>query len=159
MPNARSVLPKKVKRVFRRRGSPSQVEKEFVAQFVQDQPAEITKSQTYTLARTMRRSPALVKQMIEQAKENFQSAAEHYVDVHKKAIDAALANGDPKSLHVAVQGAQWAMENLQAEGVSIVGKKTDGGSGAGKIMIGIQIGGIRQDEAKATVVEGETVGP
>lgn len=153
---ARSVLPKHRHQVFKRRGSVSPTEKQFVAQFVQDQPTAITPRQVTALASTMRRSKELVKRMIEEAKDNFQGAAKRYVEIHKEAIEAALANGDSKSLHVAVQGSQWAMENLSAEGVSIVGKKAEEGSGAGKILIGIQIGGIRKDEATATIVEGET---
>lgn len=154
---ARSVLPKHRPKVFKRRGPVSQTEKEFVAQFVQDQPTAITPAQITALSTTMRRSKEQIKTMIEQAKDNFQGAAEYYVDVHKRAVDAALENGDAKSLHVAVQGAQWAMENLSAEGVSILNKKQDSGPGAGKIMIGIQIGGIRQEEVKAGIIEGEKV--
>ena len=155
---ARSVLPKHRHQIFKRQGPVSTTEKQFIAQFVQDQPAEITPKQVTALASTMRRSKDLVRQMIEEAKDNFQGAAKRYVEIHKEAIEAALLNGDSKSLHVAVQGSQWAMENLSAEGVSIVSKKQDGGSGAGKIMIGIQIGGMRADQpVEAKVVEAETV--
>jgi hypothetical protein len=154
MPGARSVLPKHRTIKFRRGGSPSKAEKEHIAQFVLDQPTEITPRQVTALATSMRRSKEVIKSMIEQAKDNFQAGAERYVEIHKQAIEAALANGDSKSLHVATQGAQWAMENLSAEGVSIVGKRSEGGSGAGKIMIGIQIGGIRGQDS-ATVIDAE----
>ena len=155
---ARSVIPRKVHKIFKRRGPVTPTEKEFVAQFVQDQPCEITPKQVTALASTLRRSKELVKQMIEEAKDNFQGAAKRYVEIHKEAIEAALENGDAKSLHVAVQGSQWAMENLSAEGVSIVNKKQESGSGAGRIAIGIQIGGMRVDQpVEAKVVEAETI--
>jgi len=135
-------------------------EKALVAQFVQDLPAPPTLSQVHALARTLRRSKEAVLALIEQAKDNFQANADHYVTVHKQAVDAALANGDAKSLDVAVRGSQWALENLSSEGVSIVGKKSEVGSGAGRILIGIQIGGMRQEEVvkdAKVVVEGEDV--
>lgn len=150
---ARPLVPKARKRVFKRHGPVSQTEKEFVAQYVQDLPAPVTNAQTNALARTMRRSKEAVKTMIEEAKENFQSNAEFYVNAHKQAITSALADGDPKALDAAIRGSQWAMENLGAEGVSIVNKKQqDTGSGAGKVLIGIKIGGMRAD-SPATVVE------
>lgn len=154
MPSARSVLPQYRKPSNKRKGKPTEPEKALVAQFILDQPAEITTKQVNGLARTLRRTKDTVLKMIEEARDDFQDGAKRYVEVHKQAIEAALANGDAKSLHVAVQGAQWAMENLTAEGVSIIEKKQDTGSKGGKLMIGIQIGGIRKDEA-ATVIEAE----
>jgi hypothetical protein len=153
MPGARSVLPKpRPFKPLKRKGKATEAEKALVAQFVLDQPAAITPSQTTALARTLRRSKEATIALIEQAKENFQSDAERYVVIHKEAVEKALANGDSKSLQVAVQGSEWALENLQAEGVSIVGKKQEVGSQAGKIMIGINIGGIRKSEETVDAV-------
>jgi hypothetical protein len=157
MPGSRSVLPKYKHKPLKRKGSVTKAEKALVAAFVQDLPAEITPSQTTALARTLRRSKEATLAMIEEAKENFQSSAHRYVEIHKQAVEAALANGDSKSLQVAVDGAQWALENLSAEGVSIVGKKQEQVSQAGKIMIGINIGGIRQDDAKVAVIDAEKI--
>jgi hypothetical protein len=143
MPSARSVLAPDRKKTFYRRGAPSKAEKALVAQVVQDFPGEVAGPQVAALATTLKRTKEAVKAMIEQAKENFVSEAESYVKIHKQVVEAALANGDAKSLDVAAKGAQWAIENIGAEGTRIIeaAKTTPQGM---KLLIGVNIGGLRE---------------
>ena len=156
MPPTHAILDKPRKKIFtKRQGSPTKAEKELVAQFVMDQPGGITPRQTTSLARVLRRSKELTKQMIEDARENFVESAGRYVDIHKQATEAALANGDAKSLEVAVRGSQWALENLSEEGVRIVDKASSESTGT-KIMVGIQVGGIQHPDTVIQVKTPET---
>src|SRR5713101_7029821 len=102
----------KLPRVFstRRVGPLTKDEKALIGQFLADQPHEVTREQIKLLAKLMHRSPNTIRQCIEQARENFVASAGRYVEIHLAATEAALANGDPKSLEVAARGAQWAME-------------------------------------------------
>jgi len=134
-----------------RAGSPTNTEKEMVAQFVQDQPREVTERQVAALATVLRRSKEVVRRMVEEARENFVASAQDYVAMHKQAVQSALANGDAKSLEVVVKGTQWAMENLQAEGVRIIDKAASEGASGPRIMIGVQVGG-KNDQAPAITV-------
>lgn len=143
MPSARSVLAPDRKKTFYRRGAPSKAEKALVGQVVQDFPGELGPSQVTALAKTLKRTKEAVKAMIEQARENFVSTAESYVDIHKKVVDAALANGDAKSLDVALKGSQWALENIGSDGTRIIEAAKTGPSGT-RVMVGIQIGGLRE---------------
>ncbi len=124
----------------KRKGPVTQVEKEFVSKFVMDQPAQITPTQERALSRVLRRSRDVVKEMVEEARENFVAGAGRYVEIHRQATEAALSNGDPKSLEVAARSAQWALTNISAEGSRIV-EKPEAGSGGPKIMVGIKFGG------------------
>ena len=132
---------KKPRKVFgKKRGTPSTFEKEFVAQFVRDQPQEITPRQLTALANTIRRPKETVKRMIEDAKDTFVENVGRYVEIHKQATEKALENGDAKSLEVATRAAAWAIENTSAEGVRLVDKPEKGHEGT-KIQIGVKIGG------------------
>ena len=147
-------LPKPVhvpKRYPKRRDKPTDTEKALIAQVVADQPGGILPSQVTALATALRRPKELTKQLVEEAKENFVASAGRYVDIHKEATEAALANGDSKSLEVAVRGSQWALENLSAEGVRIVDKVSTESTGP-KIMIGIKLGGMT-DAVVATKID------
>lgn len=124
----------------KRTGSITQAEKEFVSKFVMDQPAEIAPVQVNALARVLRRSKEAVRSMVEEARENFVAGAGRYVEIHRQATEAALSNGDPKSLEVAARSAQWALTNISAEGSRIVDKASTESSGS-KIYIGVKVGG------------------
>ena len=150
MPGARSVLPKRYPRKHKRIGAISKEEKALVADVLANTPGELSTGQVTALATTLRRSKEAVKALIEDAKENFQSKAKRYSEIHIEAAEKALEAGTEKSLAVAVSASQWAMENLSAEGVSIVGKKQDNAPQGGKIMIGIQIGGLKGEPAPIT---------
>ena len=147
----KSTKPKPRKH-FKRGGSVTSREKELVAQFVMDQPAEVTPTQERALARVLRRSPAVIKTLVAEARENFVAGAGRYVEVHMQATEQALANGDPKSLEVAARSAQWALTNISAEGERIV-EKPEASGGGPRVMVGIKFGGanteqVTVDEAK-----------
>lgn len=139
--------PRKPRLLKRANAKISLEEKNLVAQFVMDQPREIAPQQINALATVLRRPKETVKAMVEQARENFVASAEYYVEAHKRAVDTALTNGDSKSLEVAVRGSQWAMENMSIEGTRIV-EKAVADAGGTKIMIGVQIGGLKDIPAK-----------
>ena len=137
--SSRSVLkpnPGQKLRPLKRMGVPTKADKALVAQVVLDQPAEITPAQITGLAKTLRRSKDAIKQMIEEARENFVAGAERYVEIHREATEAALADGDNEQ---ALKGAQWALQNISAEGVRVVEKTVEASSGS-RIMIGIKLG-------------------
>lgn len=141
-----SVVPRTKQKPLKRRGRPTEAEKALIAKVVADQPAEMTSTQVTALARTLRRTKDTVKSMIIQAKEDFQAKADFYVKAHEQAVGAALANGDAKSLAVALEGSQWALENLSIDGVRVIDKQTENSGGGGKVLIGIKIGGMREDQ-------------
>lgn len=145
MPSARSVLAPDRKKTFYRRGAPSKAEKAMVAQVVQDFPGEVGPTQVKALATTLKRTKEAVKAMIDQARENFVSEAESYVNIHKQVVTTALANGDAKSLDVALKGSQWALENIGSDGSRVI-EVAKAGPGGTKVMVGIQIGGMRTPE-------------
>lgn len=138
MPKKTDLAPKKSRRVFKRGGSMSKVEKDFIAQFVQDQPTGITPTQERSLAKVMRRSRETIKSALEEAKDKFVASAERYVDIHRAATEAALATGDNEQ---ALKGSQWALTNIGAEGARIIDKQTEAPTGS-RIMIGIRVGGV-----------------
>lgn len=140
--------PKAPTRVFNRMGPVSDVETQFIAQFLRDQPREITETQTKALSKVMRRSKEVIRDLIEQAREEFQSSALDYVRLHKEAAISAFEHGDDE---VAVKAAQWAITNMSQEGSRVIEKVAAEGGGGVKIMIGVQMGGI--DKPKAVVTE------
>lgn len=109
-------------------------------------------AQVHSLAKALRRSRTAVRQAVEDARDTFVERAGRYVDIHMTTVEAALANGDAKSLEVAARGAQWALEHVSADGVRVV-EKTEANPGL-KVAIGIKIGGVDTPvTAAATVVE------
>ena len=149
--------PPKVFHAGRRSGKTTDAEQALVTQFLADQKREITEAQVGSLARLMRRSMDAIRTMIERARENFQTHGEFYVAAHKQAVEAALTAedrfGNPNShaLDAAMRGSQWAMENLSAEGVRIVEplKAATGPTGP-RILVGIQIGGLKEKDQEST---------
>jgi hypothetical protein len=128
-------------------GPVSPVEVGFIKQFLQDQPREITEDQTRALSKVMRRSKEVVKDIIEQAREEFQSSALDYVKLHKEAAISAFERGDDET---AIKASQWAITNMSQEGTRVVEKVAAEGGGGVKIMIGVQMGGI--DKPKGPIV-------
>ena len=143
MPSARSVLRKQNKRIFQKRwgGPTSKAEKVFMEQFVANHPQEVTPIEVRALTKLLHRTPQVTKRLLTEARDKFIASAGHYVDVHKQAIDTALANGDPKSLEVAVRGSQWAMENASEGSTRIVDKSSPESAGP-RVLVGIKIGGL-----------------
>jgi hypothetical protein len=159
MPGARSVISRKPpERVFepksKRGGAVTKTEQQLVSQFVRDQPREVTTSQVNSLAKVLRRSREVVRGMIEQAREEFQSEASFYVKAHKQSVEKALnvltkdGEHDARALDVAARGSQWALENLSAEGQRVIDKPSAGKGETGpRILVGIQLGGLNTPEA------------
>lgn len=128
----------RVKRGPKRQGSLTPVEKTLIAQVVQDQPAEIRPGQITALAKALRRSPAAVKSVVEQARQDFSGAAQTYVDIHLEATQKSLSSGDYET---AAKAAQWAMTNIAHEGQRIV-DKAETINHAPQILIGVKLGGL-----------------
>jgi len=129
----------------RRAGAPSTAEKNLVAAVVLDNPGEIKPSQINGLAKALRRSPAAVKSMIEDARAKFQGNAGRYVEVHMQATEAALRRGSDRALEVATKAAQWAIERSSGEGARVLDPKVEAGESGSKgprIMIGIKVGSV-----------------
>lgn len=124
-----------------RKGPISLHERSAVASIVMDHPGPISAKQEQALAVTLRRTPAAVKALIEEARENFAAKASRYVEIHAQATEDALKNGTVAGLDTALRGSQWAIERIAQDGARIVDKaaQQDGGQ---KIVIGIQMGGI-----------------
>lgn len=155
---ATTSISKKPHKVFKRAGPVSKVEREFVAQFLADQPREITPRQERALAQTLRRSKDVIKTLIEEARENFVAGAQDYVNIHKQATQGALHTLD---FDAALKGSQWALEHISAEGARIVDPpKAVTGSTGPRIQIGIKVGGIDNPVTEIAlpvppVIEGE----
>lgn len=148
-PESSTPDPKPPTRVFKRMGPVSEVEVGFIKQFLQDQPREITPTQEKALSKVMRRSKEVIRNIIEQAREEFQGSALDYVNIHKEATIAALEHGDNE---VAIKSAQWAITNMSQEGTRVVEKVAAEGGGGVKIMIGVQMGGIDKPKALGPVI-------
>jgi hypothetical protein len=131
-------------------GPVSEVEVGFIRQFLQDQPREITPTQEKALSKVMRRSKEVVRDIIEQAREEFQGSALDYVRIHKDATIAAYEMGNDE---VAIKASQWAIANMSQEGTRVVEKVAAEGGGGVRIMIGVKMGGI--DGPKAGIVIGD----
>lgn len=124
-----------------------------VTQVVQQQGGDLGERQVTSLARTLKRSREQIVAMVQQAREELANNAVDYVNIHKMAVESALANGDAKSLEVAVKGSQWAMSNLSLEGQRVVDRQTGDGGGSGtQIIIGIKIGGKKDEVIEAIAV-------
>jgi hypothetical protein len=146
--------PKAVFRPYRRGGNITEAEERVVAQFLRDQPRELTSAQVTQLGKFLRRTPQTTRTIIERARDRFAEAAEDYVEAHITATQQALAEGE---FDVAARASQWAMEHLASEGVRVV-EKAEAVSTQPKVMIGINLGGIGRVEpvaipADATVTE------
>ncbi len=149
MPTCKSpkLLKKPPKKVFKRGGSVTEVERDLVTQFVQDQPREVTPSQVRALARVMRRSTDTVKSLITDAREHFVEQADRYVEVHRLAVENALSEGDYEE---ARKGSEWYLTHVSGEGARIIDKQAESGPVGARIFVGLRIGGISE---APTIVE------
>lgn len=120
-----------------------------VKQVVQDTPGSVSDAQVNGLARSLKRSKAVILQLIDEARETLAGAALDYVQMHKEAVEKAVANGDAKSLEVAIKGTQWAMSNLSLEGKRVIDARQVDGGGGPRILIGIKLGGLVQPASDA----------
>lgn len=143
MASSRSLLhkdPHYRKKLYKRPGAPSKLDKALVAQVVSvaEVTTPVTTQQVTALTKVLGRSRASIKKMVEDAKENFVEAAGDYVQIHKEATANALATGDNET---ATKAAQWAMTNMSFDGARIVDKAEALSTGT-KIMIGLKLGGL-----------------
>lgn len=141
------------KRTYKRAGKPTKTEKAIVAAIALDAPRPVTPSQTMAIAKMFNRSPTAVKNMLAQARENFTNDALQYVDIHRAAAEGALATND---FDTARKAAAWAIEHVSSEGKRIVEKADSGPSGV-RIMVGVRLGGVEQQEV-AVAFEGAVDG-
>ncbi len=129
------------KKTYKRMGKATASDKALVAQVVMDQPGEVSPQQVRALATTLKRTPAMIKALVADARERFVSRAGDYVDIHFNATQKASLSDDPKSLDVAVKASQWAIQNLSGEGARVVDKASTEPQGQ-RIFIGVRIGGV-----------------
>jgi hypothetical protein len=134
---ARSVIAK-------RAGPITDAEKDLVAKFVQDQPAEMTPAQTNALAKVLRRTKETTLNLIHEARERLVDNSKFYIDSHKVAVALAIQSDTVAGLEQAIKGSQWALENIAGEGVGILEKNNGTGSSGPRVMIGVNIGGMRE---------------
>lgn len=124
----------------KRLGPPTTIEKALIAQVVADSPQEITERQVRGLAAATRRSPDAIRNMIVAARERFVERAQAYMDIHKAAVDMGLASETLEGAKLAIQGSQWALEHMRAEGEAVIEPEVKQQAGGG-IQIGIKVGG------------------
>jgi len=124
-----------------RKGPITMHERDAVAAIVMDFPGPLSATQEQALGVTLRRTPAAVKLLIEEAREKFASKAGRYVEIHAEATEAALKTGSVAGFDTALRSSQWAIERMSQDGARIVDKAT-AQEGGQKIVIGIQMGGI-----------------
>ena len=126
-------------------------EQQMVDQFLRDQPCDVSPERIKQLALVMRRTTTAVKTCIERARHNFTANAERYVEIHMEAVEGAL---ERKDYDTAAKAAQWALEHQSAEGKRIVDKPADAKGGGVKILIGLKLGTLADDESviDATVI-------
>lgn len=124
-------------------GKASAEEKALVAHVVGTVGGELVPAQITALATTMKRTPAMIKQLVADARGTFVGRAQDYVNAHFEAMKQALENKDPKSLAVAVKAAEWAIANINGDGSRVVDKANNEPQGQ-KIFIGIKMGNMDQ---------------
>jgi ribosomal protein S9 len=139
--------PKLKGKQYKRRTNITPAEKALIAQVVQESPFAVPDAQIGSLARGLRRKKEDIKKMIEEARENFVTSAQRYVEIHKAATEQALEKGDSEQ---ALKGSQWALTNISAEGARIV-DKVNNETNTPKVLVGIRIGGVSSNAPAITV--------
>ncbi len=129
---------------------------DLVQNLVDRKKGMVTVRDVKALAAVTGESPTRLQMILVEAKERFAASAVDYVNLHKQATEAAVANGDAKSLDVATRAAQWAIEKMSHKGERIIEKEVvkEGTSGT-KIMIGLSLGGKNPSFIEAAPVEVE----
>lgn len=148
-----AVAPSKRKKVRKRLGQPSAIEKKLLEDVLRQQTTELTPTQERSLGHVFQRGPGVIKKMIQEAREKFAERAGEYVDIHYQAATGALADG---KYEVAGDLAQWAMKEIASEGVRIIDRPSEVVN-VPKVMIGVKLGGIGTTPEVAVAVEGGVV--
>lgn len=115
-------------------------EQHVIEDIIAQVPGGLTMRQQSALATVLRRPRNMVKQAVAEAALELADRAQRYADIHMKATEVALENGDAKSLEVAARASQWALENINVDGTRVVEKAPDKPTGPA-IQIGIMVGG------------------
>jgi len=142
MPKSRFIPDKpKIRKTYKRAGVVSTAERSLMEQIVLEQPREMSPKQVTAMATLFRRSKEQVKGIVEEAHEKFVAQADHYVDLHRQAVDAALDEGQ---FEVAAKGAQWYLERVSASGSRVIEQAPKAATGptGSTINIGVKIGGV-----------------
>jgi len=121
----------------------SREETHFIEGIVQRAKGPISPDKVNQIARRLDRPARSVKDAIQKAREKFALRAERYVDIHLDAVESALQSGTDDALEVAMKGSQWAIEHIRSEGSGVIETLDKNDSGM-KIMIGIKLGGMRE---------------
>jgi hypothetical protein len=121
----------------------SPIERDMVARFVLDQDQPITPVQERAMARMLRRSPEVIRDLIQDARVTFAKRAPRYVDIHMRATEEALASGTVNGLDTALRGSQWAIERIAADGARVIDPPNAASSSAPRIIIGVEVGSIK----------------
>lgn len=130
----------------KRHGSQSKQDREVIDAVVTKNLGNVSPKEVKALARKLDHTLPTMKKWVRDAKQKFLANASRYVEIHRQAVEAALASGDQdaKYLEVATRGSQWAIERLSAEGERVVEQqKTEEGSGV-KVMIGVKVGSLNE---------------
>ena len=80
------------------------------------------------MARMLRRSPEMVKDLIQDARVTFAKRAPRYVDIHLRATEKALASGTANGLDDGAPGSQWAIERIAQDGARVIDPPKAGAS-------------------------------
>ena len=145
--------PKPRKR-HKKLGSFTDAEKTIVEDIVAQSPGGLNTSEVNALARVLRRNREIIKAAVIEAAETLADRAGRYADIHLQTTEAALANGDAKSLEVAARASQWALENISVDGVAVVEKKADKPTGP-QINIGVIVGGKNETPVVTEITDAE----
>lgn len=122
-----------------------EADKALAQAFLKKLPREVTVDEVKTLASVFNRHPEVLRQAIEAAREAFITRATVYVEKHLDSVRAAYAAGE---FDTAARHAEWAIEHLGTkEGMLLEKPEVVAGPGGGpRVMVGVKIGGIRQDD-------------
>lgn len=123
-----------------RLGAVTPKEKQIIELVLQDQPQDVSAEQVDQLSKLLRRNPQTIKALVQKARDTFSNNAPLYIEVHAKSVQSAYMNGD---FDTAAKHAEWAMENIENEGVSIIEAASKSSrDNSPKVLINIPLGGI-----------------
>jgi hypothetical protein len=127
----------------KRSGPPTHEERAVIARVVDQTAGQVPPEQVKALAIALDRNVEGIKAMILTARDRFLAGAHRAVEIHQATMEQAIVNGDAKSLDVARQASQWAIEHMTDKGTAIVEGKQEDSSGI-KVLIGVKIGGLNE---------------
>lgn len=133
----------------KRQGPATDADKSLIQDIIAQTPGGLSNGQVNALAIVLQRSRAKTKELVEEAALKVAERAERYADIHMRVTEEALANGDAKSLEVAARASQWAMENINVDGVGVI-EKAANKPAAPSVMIGIRVGGLNETPSEAS---------